>query len=367
MPDTNTEHQEIPFKDDLESLGFGKSTEDILNEAKAEQVKAKAEQPAAEPQEDSKTATTEPVETSEPAPDEAAPESLTIEQIKEIYGDDLTSERLKEVKKYYDDREKWERKLKQKAMGISFLKDIRPDQEELLMARLQPFIAQQEQLPETPDDLITDAVNRVKDILPETIKHVDADGYEVEVPQDKIMPHVQKVIGAVLKSYLPELSVLRNGNKDMQEKMTEYQTQIQTMEQANGMLVLESFFSKNPQHKPTLLNDDESSVEALLRIEESGYDHPEYDKYLKFQAAGELAKKSLTTPKPLTFEQAWERLYGKIDRDQQLKQEAARKTKEAQQQPTSETPGESVPPNPDAEVLAKVPESHMDKVNKLFS
>lgn len=294
------------------------------------------------------------------------PPELTIDKVKEVLGESGLED-LQTWKKAFEDREKWNSTLSKKASAIPFLGNLTPEQWEVLSTRLLPYVHGKESVPETPEAFINEAVESLNGEIPESIrfKYTDpeyGDEKEIDIPKDAYLPLVKKAAGELMKRSLSELPGLREKVKEMTEEREQLQKAVDDMTRTNGYLVLESFFQAHPEHAPQTVSENESPVDALFRIGESGEDHPEYGKFLKFESAATLSQK-----RNIRFVDAWDTLYGAEERKVKRDAETKKKIIENQEKKEAgERGGEAPTPDPLEKQKKRVPVTYQDMVERMF-
>ena len=375
MPEDSTAVDQT--KQDVEEVLGTANFEDVYNQ-QVEAAKAVAAKTEEKPKEVAAQATETPpaeapAEAAKTAESEAAevvadPDGeLTPEQVREILGE----RSLKEVVKTWDDREKWEKTLKHRAQAVALFNKLTPEQIDLIAPQVLPYAYNQKEIPETPEAIIDDVMKQIDADLPKEIRttfhHEDFDEeIEAVIGKENLTPVMKKVVGTVIKKALPELSVLRTTNHDLTEQLTTATQYTQSLEQENGKLIMSGFLSRHQDNVPRLVNDEESPIEAILRVAESGEDHPEYYKYERLKAAADLRKTRAEAGKVITFEAAYNQLYGDIEAKAKQADKVKEKVKEAQKTETGEAPGRAVPRSAEDIVSEKMPSSRRDAVEEAF-
>ena len=265
------------------------------------------------------------------------------------------------------DREEWNTALKTRAQTLPFLEKLTPEQWDILAPKLLPYVHNQESIPETPEAFISEAVEGLNGSIPENleIEVYDEDMEEnrkVKIEKKHYLPIIEKVAGELIKKHLPELPVLRERQRLMQEEHQKLQSNNDELIKANGYLVLRNFLSQHPEHAPQTVNEEETPVDALFRIGESGEDHPEYGKWLKFETVAKLAEE-----KNIMFDKAWDVLYGATERKIKREEENKEKILQNQKKEPGEKGGESVQPDPLEKQKKRLPQGYADVVEEMFA
>lgn len=388
MPDdviTETPPQQEQINADAEYItGEGMSIKAFVQQQRAAKAEAakKAEEKTAQPKSqelaeaqlgEEKTAVTDK---SKESPKEETGEKtaadgksqepeLTLEKVKEFLGES----KLEDVtgwKKAYEDREKWNTALKTRAQTLPFLEKLTPEQWDILAPKLLPYVHGKESVPDTPEKFISETLEGLNGAIPENIKveFYDEDlgeNREMTIDKKHYVPIVQKVAGELIKKTLPELPVLRERQRIMQEENQKLQSNNNELVKINGYLVLKSFLMQHPEHAPAALNEKESPVDALFRVGESGEDHPEYGKWLKFESAARLSQ-----DKGILFDQAWDVLYGANERKIKREEEVKEKILQNQQKEAGEKGGAEVQPDPLERQKKALGRTYADVVEEMF-
>lgn len=349
--------------------------EDIINEADVygpdgQKIEPKKEQPQPEkadpekPQQEPKETEPKQADAEKPGEPEKEPDQTVVSKPE---GDDLPEE-YKLWKKAWENREDWETKLKQKSQAIAKLQKLTPEQQEIIFAKLMPFVYGEEKIPDTPEELVTEAVGKISDLIPDQITLQDEDGVDVIVSKEHYEPIIQKAAGELLKRYLPELGSIRS---DYQKLNSDYQnavSEVNKLASMNGEIILDNFGKQYPNSLPTPMNEKERPSQAVRRVMEAGDDHPEYYKVLRCKAAAELRGEYLKNGKDITFQEAYDKLYGteyrKAKQQEQIDTELAEKQKKVQ----PERPGQAVQKSEADKIVEEVfgGESHEEQVSKFF-
>ena len=296
---------------------------------------------------------------------ESATPELSLDKVKEILGESGLSD-LQAWKHSHETRDKWNSTLSLRAESLPFLEKITPEQWDILAPRLLPYIHGKETIPETPEKFIDETVENLNGVIPEqiTVKVHDEDmdeDREMTVAKEHYLPVVKQAAGEIIKKALPELPVLREQVNVMKEQNEQMKTEIDEMTRINGYLVLDSFFKANPGQTPQAVDEKETPVDALFRIGESGEDHPEYGKYLKFESAAKLSK-----DRNVTFENAWDTLYGANERKIQRTEEVKESILESQKNEAGEKGGDTPPPDPLEKQKKRLPQTYADMVEEMI-
>ena len=263
-------------------------------------------------QEDAKQVEAEP---------EKPEEGLTDESFEELSGKYPV---LKEYKKFFDDYNNWEKKLRQKSQFISWFNKLDPEQQELVTNKNLPLVYGKEELPKSPKELVDSVMKGVK-IDP--LRYVDEDELEVNVPTEKVEPLIRSAVENALNTAVPEMAALRKQLTEFSEKSKELEERLSASTQRQGELEMEKLAAK---HRDFLdfkrVDDDESIVGAVKRINDAGEEHPEYSKLAKWNAIGTLADRN-----DWSLDRAYEMLYGSEERtisETKAMKEAAKKNQE---------------------------------------
>lgn len=376
--------QEQLDADSTELTGEGMSIDAFIAEQRTENAKkreqaagkktaqVKSNEPAKEQPVEEKTAGDKSKEsTKEPGEGTAAdgksnePE-LTLEKVKEFLGE-TKWEDVPSWKKAYEDREKWNSALKVRAQTLPFLEKITPEQWDLLAPRLLPYAHGQEKLPETSEKFIDETVEGLKDVIPENIEIeiFDEDLQEkrkMTIDKKHYHPIIKKAAGELIKKALPELPVLRERQRIMQEENQSLKSNNDELVKINGYLVLKGFLASHPESAPQTQNDRESPVDALFRIGESGQEHPEYGKWLRFESAAKLSN-----DRGIMFDQAWDILYGANERTVARQKEMKEKILNNQTKEVGEKGGEEAQPDPLEQQKKRLPIGYAESVEAMFN
>ena len=296
----------------------------VINESKGEENAAESEEKTVENTEEAETDTTE--KESEEKPEEG----LTEERFKELAE---KYPQLQEYKKYFEDYNNWETKLRQKSQAIPHLKklmDESPEKLELLMNKVMPYVYGQEELPKAPSELVDDVMEKVEI---GDLKFVDDDEFEVSVGKDKIEPIVRQAVEKTLNSAVPEMAALRTKLAELEKEKNEIEQNYNASVARQGELEMEQLAGKHPILDIKRL-EGESILQAVERIQQGGVDHPEYHKLSKWNAIGNEAQRQ-----GWTLEKAFKFLYGQEEK-KILEDELRKKTaSDNQKTATQEVPG----------------------------
>lgn len=347
------------------------SLEDIISEAEVhypEGQEPKKPEPTEQKADDSKEEPT--TEKKEEAPESKAdadkPEQQEVSKPKP---DEELPEEQQLWKKAWENREEWEKTLKQKSQAIAKLQKLSPDQQELLYAKVMPYVYGEEKIPDTPDELIVEAVGKLGDIIPENITLQDEDGVDVIVSKEHYEPIVKKAAGEIIKRYLPELTSIRSDYQKLNDDYSKAVEETHQLATLNGEIVLDHFGQQYADALPTKVNDKERPSQALRRVMESGDDHPEYYKVLRCKAAAELRGEMLQKGKDVSFQNAFEILYGTDYRKAKQKEQIDKEIIEKQKEVQPESPGQAVQKSEADTIVEEVfgGESHEEAVGKFFN
>lgn len=349
--------------------------EDIIAESDVygpdgQKIEPKKEEPQADeadpekPQPDQKETEPKKADAEKPEEPEKKPEQTVVSKPE---GDDLPEE-YRLWKKAWENREDWEKKLKQKSQGIAKLQNLTPEQQEIIFAKLMPFVYGEEKIPDTPEELVTEAIGKINDLIPEQLTLQDEDGIDVIVTKEHYEPIVKKAAGEILKRYLPELSSIRSDYQKLNDDYQQAVDQANKLSIMNGEIILDNFGAQYPDSLPTPVNDDERPSQALRRVMESGDDHPEYFKVLRCKAAAELRGEYMKNGKNTTFQEAYDKLYGTEYRKAKQKEQIDKELAEKQKKVQPETPGQAVEKSEADKIVEEVfgGESHEEAVSKYF-
>lgn len=304
--------------------------------------------------------------TAESTSQESATPEITLEQVKEILGES-NLDALKNWKHSHETREKWNATLSKRAETIPLLQKITEEQWDALVPKLMPYVYGKESIPETPEEFLDQTLESLNGAIPEniTVKFHDETYNEdrtMEVNQEVYKPHFKKFAGELIKKALPELPVLREKVRTMEETNKTLQSSMDELSRINGYLVLSSFFANHPDEAPSRISDTESPVDALFRVGESGEDHPEFPKVRRFRAAAQLSKDD-----GIEFDKAFDQLYGVDKRKIQREEANKKKILESQQKEAGEKGGQEAQPDPLEKQKKRLPKTYEDLVEEMFS
>lgn len=370
MDEVTNKDQEI--KDSVAQFVETVSIDDIVNDAKlfrTDGTQIEPQQPTA-PVETPKPGEPQPDKKEEPktevkADTSPAPAQQVVTSKPE--GEEL-SEEFKLWKKAYENREGWEKTLKQKSQAIAKLQNLSPEQQEIVFAKIMPFVYGDEKIPDTPEELISEAVGKLKDTIPDQITLKDEDGLDVIVDKKHYEPMIKKAAGEIIRRYLPELGSIRSDYLKLNGEFDKVRQEAHNLAMMNGEIILDHFGQQYPDSLPTKVNDKERPSEALRRVLETGEDHPEYYKVLRCKAAAELRSDKLQTGKNATFQECYELLYGTEFRKAKQQEQIKKEITEKQQAVQPESPGQAVQRSEADKIMDEVfgGESHEEAVNKFF-
>jgi len=328
---------------------LGEEPEPELEKTEEKPEESKAEEPEEKAEETSEKSTEE-TETKEEV--ELTPEQLA--ELIEKYPE------LKRNKEYYENYDKWEKKLRQKSQAIPFLQNITPEQWELMQDKIMPYVYGKQDLPKAPAELL-DEIMEGLDIRGFNFK--DEDELDIKVGADLLKPHVRQALETALNKAVPEMAALRQKLSEVTKELDEQKKYGEMMKVRSGELELDHLLSQHKDLQLKLVNDDEGILDAVNRISAVGKDHPEYNKLLKLQAVAQLADKE-----GWTMNKAYEQLYGVQERktiEQKKTEEAILKNQQAGQ--TQETPtGTQAKPREEWEDDLEGIGDHEDKVDEMF-
>lgn len=221
-----------------------------------------------------------------------------------------TEEEYAEWKKAFENRESWQKSLKQKSQAMKWWSELSEEQQAVITTRMMPYVYKQEQIPDTPDDLVEQVVGKVEGDIPEYLS-VKLEYYdeEVKIPKEQYAPIIQNLVKKALKETYPELNVVRQDYAKLKEDMNNASQYVGELERQNGEITL-NYFSVNYPDAIPQRNDGESAAQAIMRVLESGDDHPEYNKVVRIQAAANLRSENIKKGNAIPFEKAFETLYG---------------------------------------------------------
>lgn len=325
---------------ETDSLFDDKTLDQVIEESdvyvKGEKVEPKTEEPEKtekEPEVKEEKAGEEKADT------DGEPETPNMEELFTKYPD------LKKYKDVHDDYQNWEKSLRQRAQAIAYIEKLPDEQKELMFNKLLPYAYGKEELPKTPVELVDDVM---KNIPLEDFKFEDADGLEVTVTKDQILPQVKKAVELTLNNSVPEMAAIRKELLDTKEALKKAQENGSVYQTRLGEVELESLVSKHEGINLTRVKNEsgesESILEAVNRVA-SVDKHPERGKLLKLQAVGQLADKMGWKP-----ERAYEELFGDEERLTKEKKRTENTILKNQQEATQETPsGEQPKPKEDWE------------------
>jgi len=322
---------------ETDSLFDDKTLDQVIEESdvyvKGEKVEPKTEEtekPEKEPEVKEEKAGEEKADT------DGEPETPNMEELFTKYPD------LKKYKDVHDDYQNWEKSLRQRAQAIAYIEKLPDEQKELVFNKLLPYAYGKEELPKTPVELVDDVM---KNILLEDFKFEDADGLEVTVTKDQILPQVKKAVELTLNNSVPEMAAIRKELLDTKEALKKAQENGTVYQTRLGEVELETLVKNHEGINLTRVKDDESILDAVNRIAEAGETHPEHRKLLKLQAIGQLADRMGWKP-----DKAYSYLYGDEERLTKEKKRTENTILKNQQEATQETPsGEQPKPKEDWE------------------
>ena len=164
--------------------------------------------------------------------------------------------------------------------------------------------------------------------------------------------------------HLMVLNVVRQDYARLKEDMNNANSYVQDLERQNGEITLNHFATNFPDAIPQK-NEGENAAKAIMRVLESGDDHPEYTKVLRIQQAADLRSKAIREGKEMSFEKAFETLYGVDVRRAAQEKKAKEKIAEKQAKSQAEEPGRATPDDPNAyidQLLPNTQERHVDDI-----
>lgn len=333
MPDNDD------FKEEVETFAPGVNLDKLIEEApiigeepkpteqSKEETSADDKQTQDTPSQEQEQPTDKKPEGQEHSPDAEGDESG--EQVSNWH-EGITEEAFNQMRTAYENREKWNDTLTNKGKAYSWLANKTPEQQEIILSQLMPLVQGQRKVPDTPEDLVKNAVELVQDIIPSEIR-VEDDAGEVVVQDAHYRPVIEKAVSSAIKQLLPELISMRDKYGNMEEQFKTQQQQLEAVAAQNGALAINSLVAANPALMPQKVNDKESPVEAFERIEQAGNDHPEYHKLARIKTAAKFAAEEGYTD----FAQAFGVLYGdlmKTANNEKTVVEKLAKTQEKQEQ-----------------------------------
>lgn len=357
--------QADPFAGDVQEMMGGEDFNAAYERAKARSEEAAKAAQEAEGKPEGEAAKTEESEAAKPEGEKEAEapqeEGITIDRVKELLGE----RDLEAAIKAFDNREQWERTLKQRSQAIAFLEKIDPEKFDLIVPQILPYAYSQKKLPEAPADLVDEVMKDLS--IPSLKKQIKLEDWgneavEAAFSEEELAPHIKSTVKQVLNKVFPELPVLRERVRELSEQHKQSDDYVKYLENQNGELILSTFLAGHNDMVPQKVNEAESDIEALVRVGESGEDHPEYWKYIRIKAAADLRADKLKEGKNLSYEQAYKLLYGASDAKAKRAEEITTKIVNGQKEPQQEPPGERVPPKRES----LMPKSHAQQVEEIL-
>jgi len=265
-----------------------------------------------------------------------------------------------EYKKAYDNRESWNRTLKQKSQINKYLDGLSEEQQEILRSRTLPFVYGEEKLPDTPTELIKDVQEKVTAQLPSEIKYEDEDGIEVRIPREEYLKQfdVKGMIGNAVKMVMPDVGMMRKKLTEAGERVKELEGINMAIGIRSGEIELERLWDKHPELAPTKLRDDESIAEILDRIMIE--EHPEHSLFLKLKALQTFRKEN-----NVTIDGAYNAIYGKSAVVAKQEKEAKEQIEKNQKEVQSESPGKPTTPSEKEQIISEFG-SDYETINDMF-
>ena len=310
----------------------GKTLDDIIKEAPifvgGKRVEIKAE--PVEPQPETKVEE-QPKEETKPVV-ESKPVGLTPEKFEELAKE---YPELRDHKKYHDDYDQWEKKLRQKSQTIPWFEKLDPEKQEIVINKVLPYVYGKEELPKAPKELVDDVM---KNVTVEDMVIKDQDGIEVKVSKAELLPHVRKAVELTLNNAVPEMATMRKRVFEEQDRIKELENNNKAMEGRLGEIEFETLVSRHPSLDIKRVSKDESILDAVRRVNEAGESHPEYRKLAKLQAVATQAQVKKWSP-----ENAYNNLFGdeeRLEKDVKRTEETVLKN---QKESVQETPSGDKP------------------------
>ena len=270
-----------------------------------------------------------------------------------------------EWKKAFENRDSWQKSLKQKSQAMKWWSELSEEQQAVVTTRVMPMVYKQEQVPDTPDDLVEQVIGKIEGEIPEFLMgKVDEYEEEVKIPREQYDPIIKNLVKKALKETYPELNVVRQDYAKLKEDMTNSNAYVQDLERQNGEVTL-NFFAMNFPAAIPQQNEGENPAQAIMRVLESGDEHPEYNKVVRIQAAANLRSEAIKKGNTIAFEKAFETLYGVDERRAAQEKKARAKIQEKQSQTQAEEPGRATPDDPNAfidKLLPNTQERHVDDI-----
>jgi hypothetical protein len=336
-----------------------KSAETEADEAKAipkgevpadKELPPKPEEPAEEKEVETK-------------PDDSPKEEVKAEE-KETAPPELTEEQ-KAWKHAYDSREKWETTLKQKSQAFSWWEKLTDEQKELVQPKLMNLVYGKEKIPDTPAEVVSETVDRVKALIPEKISYTDSEGYENIIPRDKVVESIglNKIIGEAVKQVVPDVGTLRGEHQALVENHKKLEAERDDLKVSFILMRLQALTAKHPEIEITPIKENEPIIERIQRVQEAGTTHPEYAILARIQAVSDATLKY-----NVDEEAAWNILYGHTDLKEKKKKEAEEAVKAEQEKIQPEKPGKTVQPSPKEKFFKEtgLAQPAADKVAEMF-
>lgn len=349
-------------KQDVVEITGTENFDEVFNDLAAQQAAKEAPQDAPEPEKEAKPE-------GEKQPSEAAVKDKPEQEAKPE-GEQPptpTEEDYAEWKKAFENRESWQKSLKQKSQAMKWWSELSEEQQAVITTRMMPYVYKQEQIPDTPDDLVEQVVGKVEGDIPEYLS-VKLEYYdeEVKIPKEQYAPIIQNLVKKALKETYPELNVVRKDYAKLKEDMDNASQYVGELERQNGEITLNYFAVNYPDAIPQR-NDGESAAQAIMRVLESGDDHPEYNKVVRIQAAANLRSENIKKGNAIPFEKAFETLYGVDVRRAAQEKKAKEQIAEKQAKSQAEEPGRATPDDPNAYINELLPNSHLRHVDDILN
>jgi len=266
-----------------------------------------------------------------------------------------------EYKKAFENRESWNRTLKQKSQLSKFLDGLSEEQQEILRSRTLPYVYGEEKLPDTPEALVKELVEKVTSGVPDYIIAKDEDDIEVKIPRDEYLKqfNVSKMVSEAVKMAVPDVGVVRKKLIEANQKLKEMEQSTRVLQERSGEIEIERLWNLHPELKPSKVRDDETIPEVLERIMLE--DNPEYPLFLKLKALNTFKNENGTT-----IDGAYNAVYGKSAIVEKLEKEAKEQIKKNQEQATSEIPGQKVTPSEKDKLMDEFGNPVYEKIDQMF-
>lgn len=348
-------------KDVEEVLGTSDFAQVLQEQIEAQEVK---EEDSSQNKTEEQTQETSTESDEDKEDSKEAPESTDLENSKEETQAELTEEQ-QAWKKAFDNRESWNKTYKERSMADSFLAKMNDEQLASFLPHIMPFVHGHTEIPKDFDNVVDDVLKGID--IPESLTFKDEEFEEdIQIPKELYMPVIQKAVKNAIQNSVKELPGLRQEYAQMREQVETAKEYVQTVERQNGELIINYFAEKYPGSIPDSVNEEETPAQAVMRVLEAGDEHPEFVKVLRIQQASDFRSKRMQEGKTVSFENAYETLFGIEHRRKQQEAKAKKDAEDRQAKIKAEKTGREVTPDPNDHLYKYVGNSHANEVEAIL-